>query len=170
MPFYLSERDISPDLAGIRSALIVPCRFCPAASLAVRADEPYIQLFRHFLRTPSYEAYLRGLASLLRDQGISTEVFDSRLPHQFIVCMWTGDRRDALAQRGALFDAVVAVGCDAAVETVQSAVRSSGCRVIAAMQVQGLMNVIPTVRFPFDISLQVGSVIRMVPAPDPARY
>jgi hypothetical protein len=49
MPFYLKDRDISSDIAAIRSALIVPCRFCPAASLAVREKSPYIELFSQVL-------------------------------------------------------------------------------------------------------------------------
>ena len=39
MPFYLEDRDISSAIAEIRSALIVPCRFCPAATLAVRESK-----------------------------------------------------------------------------------------------------------------------------------
>jgi hypothetical protein len=49
MPFHLKDRDISSDIAGVHSALIVPCRFCPAASLAVRQKKPYIALFRRFI-------------------------------------------------------------------------------------------------------------------------
>ncbi len=51
MPFYLRDRDISVDISNVGSVLIVPCRFCPAASLAVREKKPYIELFRTFLRT-----------------------------------------------------------------------------------------------------------------------
>jgi hypothetical protein len=36
MPFYLKELDIIPQVAGLQSVMIVPCRFCPAASLAVK--------------------------------------------------------------------------------------------------------------------------------------
>jgi len=35
MPFYLKELDIVPRVAGLLSVLIMPCRLCPAASLAV---------------------------------------------------------------------------------------------------------------------------------------
>jgi hypothetical protein len=42
MPFYLKDRDISSDIATVHFVLIVPCRFCPAASLAVRERQPYI--------------------------------------------------------------------------------------------------------------------------------
>jgi hypothetical protein len=51
MPFYLKESDIISHVAGLRFVLIVPCGFCPAASLAVREKKPYIELFRKFLKT-----------------------------------------------------------------------------------------------------------------------
>ena len=40
MPFYLKDRAISPNIATIHSVLIVPCRFYPAASLAVKEGKP----------------------------------------------------------------------------------------------------------------------------------
>lgn len=162
MPFYLRDRDISSDMATVHSALIVPCRFCPAASLAVREGKPYIELFRTLLRTPSYESYVRGLKSRLEGQGIRAAVFDSRLPHQFVVCMWTAGRRKELARQAAGYDAVIALGCDAAVETIRSSLQSTGCRVIQAMDAEGIMNVIPTVHFPFNVSLELGGVTRVL--------
>lgn len=165
MPFFLQDRDISSDIATVRSALIVPCRFCPAASLAIRETKPYIDLFRSGLRTPSYESYVQALKSRLENQGIKTAVFDSALPHQFVICMWTANRRNELARQAAAFDAVVALGCDGAVETIRSALRSTNCRVIQAMQVEGIMNVMPNVRFPFNVSLELGGVTRLPQAP-----
>ena len=163
MPFHLNDRDFSADLNGVRSVLLVPCRFCPAASLAVREAKPYIQLFRSFLRTPSYESYIQGLRSRLEGEGTRTAVFDCKLPHQFIVCMWTSGRRKDLARQAAGYDAVMVLGCDAAVETVRSCV-SSDCRVLPAMEVDGIMSVIPSFRLPFNISLEVSGVTRvMVP-------
>jgi len=162
MPFYLKERDISSDIGTVRSALIVPCRFCPAASLAVRKEEPYIELFGSLLRTPSYEAYIRGLRSRLEGKGIRAGVFDSKLPQQFVMCMWTSGRRRELARQALDYDAVIVLGCDAAVETVRSCLQSTDCRVIPGMEVEGVMNVIPTLRFPFNISLQVNGVTRVL--------
>jgi hypothetical protein len=160
MPFHLKDREISSDLAGVRSALIVPCRFCPAVSLAVRERKPYVELFRTFLRTPSYESYIQALRSRLEGEGITTGVFDSRLPHQFVVCMWTSGRRNDLARQAAGYDAVIVLGCDAAVETARSCLPAS-CRVVPGMEVEGIMSVIPTVQFPFNISLEVSSLTRV---------
>ncbi len=160
MPFYLKDREVPPDLTGVHSVLIVPCRFCPAASLAVRERKPYIELFRNFLRTRSYEQYIRELKSRLERQGIRTNVYDCKLPHEFVMCMWMQARRKDLEQRAGRYDAVIVLGCDAAVETVRLCSQSSGRRVISGMEVEGIMNVIPSLHFPFNIHLEVSKVIQ----------
>ena len=165
MPFYLKERDILPQVAGLQSVLIVPCRFCPAASLAVREKKPYIELFRKFLKTEAYESFIQALKRRLEDQGIKTSVFRSRLPHQFVACMWTSRRRRKLARRAAVFDGVVVVGCEATVETVRDAIGPADCRVVQAMETEGIMNVLPTVSFPLNISLHVQGITSVAVTP-----
>lgn len=162
MPFYLKDRDISSDIAMVHSVLIVPCRFCPAASLAVRERKPYLELLRKFLRTPSYQSYIQELKSRLETEGIRTGVFDSKLPHQFIVCMWTSARRKDLARQAVGYDALLVLGCDAAVETARYCLKSNDCRVIPGMEVEGIMNVVPSLQFPFKIWLEVSSVTRVL--------
>lgn len=61
MPLLLEDRDLGEELSGVRSALIVLCRFCPASSLALRTKSPYLKLFTRFLRTPAYESSIRAL-------------------------------------------------------------------------------------------------------------
>lgn len=161
MPFYLKPRDLFADTATIRSALIVPCRFCPAASFAVREKKPYMRLLRSFLRTPSYEAHIHAVKSRLESRGISTEVFDSKLPHHWVMCMWTAGQRAALSRRAAGHDAAIVLGCDAAVQTVRSSLASNDCRVVPGMEVEGVMNVVPAVRFPLDIRLELSGVSRV---------
>lgn len=158
MPFYLKEADILPKVAGLRSALIVPCRFCPAASLAVREKMPYIELFRRFLRTEAYELFIKDLRRRLEEEGIKSALFDSKMPHQYVACMWTSRRRRELAKRAAEFEGVVVLGCEAATETVREAIGPSDCRVIQGMEVEGIMNILPRVRFPFNVSIEVRGV------------
>lgn len=162
MPFYLKARDLSTDTAGLRSVLIVPCRFCPAASFAVREGKPYIEPFRSFLRTPAYESHIHALRSQLESRGIKTDVFDSKLPHHFVMCMWTSGRRQALAKRAAGYDAVIVLGCDGAVETARSSTTPTGCRVIPGMDIEGVMNVIPSVHPPLNIRLELSGVTPVV--------
>lgn len=158
MPFYLDTPDVLDQVAGLRSVLIVPCRFCPAASLAIRERKPYIEPFRKLLRTEAYESHIAALKRRLQDRGINVAVFESRLVHQFVACMWTSRRRAELAERAARFEGVIVLGCDAMVEAVRGSVDPAGCRVIAGMRIEGLMNVIPKVRFPLEISLELQGV------------
>jgi len=158
VPFYLKESVDPPQLAGSRSVLIVPCRFCPAASLAVRKRRPYLQLLRHLLRTEAYESFIKDLKRRIQDQGIKAAVFDSKLLHQFVACMWTSKRRRRLAKRAAQFEALVVLGCDAMVEAVRDSVEATGCRVVQGMEIEGLMNVLPKVSFPCNLSLELQGV------------
>ena len=158
MPFYLKEKDIVPQTAGLRSVLIVPCGFCPAASLSVREKKPYIELFRKLLRTEVYDSFIQALRRSLEEKGIKTDVFEIRLPHHFVACMWTSKRREKLVKRAAEFDGVVVLGCDTVVENVRNHIRSNDCRVIQGMEAEGIMNVIPEVSFPFNISLVVQGI------------
>jgi hypothetical protein len=162
MPLYLKESDILTRVVGLQSALIVPCRFCPAASLAVREKKPYIELFRKFLKTEAYESFIQALKRRLKDEGIKTAVFDSKLPHHFVVCMWTSRRRRKLAKRAEEFEGVVVLGCDATVEIVTDSIRSTGCRVIPGMETEGIMSLVPTVSLPFDISLEVQGITPVI--------
>jgi hypothetical protein len=162
MPLYLKESDILRRVAGLQSVLIVPCRFCPAASLAVREKKPYIELFRKFLRTEAYESFIQALERRLKNEGIKTVVFDSKLPHHFVVCMWTSRRRRQLAKRAAEFEGVVVLGCDATVEIVSDSIRSTDCQVIPGMDTEGIMSLVPTVSFPLDISLEVQGITPVI--------
>ena len=165
MPFLLKDRNISYDTSDVDSVLIVPCRFCPAASLAVREKKPYLELFRTFLRTPAYEHHIKERKSQLEQVGIKASVFDSKLPHHFIVCMWTSRRRQELRQRASEYDAVMVLGCDAAVKAAQDCTEAISCKVIPGMEVEGIMNVIPSIQFPGRISLEVTGVTRILEHP-----
>lgn len=162
MPFYLKESDIVPQVAGLQSVLIVPCGFCPAASMAVREKKPYIELFRKFWRTEAYESFIQALKRRLEEKGIKTVVFDIKLPHHYVACMWTSGRRRELAKRAAEFEGVVVLGCEATVEIVRDSIRSTDCRVIEGMEGEGIMNVVPTVSFPFNISLEVQGITSVI--------
>lgn len=158
MPFYLKETDILPRVAGLRSVLIVPCRFCPAASLAVRENMPYIELFRRFLRTEAYELFIDSVKRRLENADIQTDVFDSKMPHHYVACMWTSKRRRTLAKRAAEFEGVVVLGCDATTEAVREAIKPAPCRVIQGMEIEGIMNILPKVTFPFNVSIAMQGI------------
>jgi hypothetical protein len=72
--------------------------------------------------------------------------------------MWTSGRRKKLAKRAAEFEGAVVLGCEATVEIVSNAIRSDDCRVIQGMENEGIMSVLPTVSFPFKLSLEVQGI------------
>ena len=162
MPVYLKGLDEFSELENFKSVLIVPCRFCPAASLAVRSNKPYFEFFRNFLKTDSYEAHIERLRSGLAQKGVNTDVFRSRWLHQFVVCMWTSKRRKKLAKRAGEYDALVVLGCEAAVQTVYDSVKSTSCQVFQGMRSEGIMTVKPSFHLPGNISLELNDVIPLI--------
>jgi len=140
MPIHLDDVDIASEVAGLRSALIVPCNMCPAVTVAVKRKKPFIQLFKSFLRSVPFEQHIKALQSRLKEEGVGTEVFRSRLPHQWFMCMWTSGRRRRLRSHATEHDAVIVLGCDSATETVRDSVRSTSCTVVQGMEVAGVMN------------------------------
>jgi len=46
------------------------------------------------------------------------------VPNQFIACMWTSGRRRKLKKLAVTYDAVIVLGCDAAVRTVEDSIGS----------------------------------------------
>jgi len=158
MPFYLQEIEGIPELDDFKSVLIIPCRFCPAASLAVSKNESYIQFFRRFLKTASFERYIKTIKSNLETKGVKTDIFKSHLLHQFVLCGWTSKRRQKMLERVNKYEAVLVLGCEGAVKTVRDTIKSTSCQVIQGMKTIGLMSVKPSFRLPCNISLKLDSV------------
>lgn len=155
MPFYLEETDVVQQVSNFRSVLIVPCRFCPAASLAVRNHESYIDFPRRGLETASYERLIKTMRRSLEHRGVKADVFKSKLLHQFVLCMWTSRRRKSLMELAKGYDALVVMGCEGAVQTVREAVKSTTCHVIAGMKNKGLMSIRPRFSLPCNIQLEL---------------
>lgn len=158
MPFYLDAPDIVQEVVKYKSVLIVPCRFCPAASMAVRNNEPYLEIFRRVLKTDPYERLIKTMKSDFEKRGLRTGIFKSRLLHQFVLCMWTTRRRRKLRERAGQFEAVVVMGCEAAVQTVRNTLDSTTCQVIQGMNSEGIMSVQPRLAMPCNLSLELEGV------------
>lgn len=167
MPFFLEEKDVVSEVAGCKSVLIVPCRFCPAASAAVASDEPYIEFPRRGFATASYERQVEATRAALEERGIETGVFKAHVAHQFVLCMWSARRRRQLAARAQNYEAIVVMGCEAAVETVRAAVAATGCRVIQGLNTVGVMSIQPRFNLPGTIRLELQGIspTRFVQAP-----
>ena len=166
MPIYLKDVDVVPEVAKFQSALIVLCRFCPAASLAMRTDKPYIELFRGFLKTESYEQLINNMQSRLEEEGLKTDVFKGSLlpmPLNFIICFWNSGQRGKLLKQARQYEAIVVMGCEAAYQSVCEILKSTDCHLVPGMESEGVFEAIPKFRLPFNISLELSNVI-------PVRY
>jgi len=152
MPIHFNDLDVVSEVAGLRSALIVPCNMCPAVTVAVRENEPFIQFFRSFLRSAPFERHIRALQSQLREKGVNTKVFRSNLPHQWFLCMWTAGQRRKLQRSAQQYEAVIVLGCDSATETVRDLVKSTDSKVIEGMEVAGIMNAKLRLHLPCNVS------------------
>ena len=145
MPIHFNDLDVVSAAGRLKSALIVPCNMCPAATVAVREKKPFMQFFRSLLKSLPFDQYIKDLQSRLREQGVNTEVFESNLYHQWFMCMWTSGQRKKLQAAAKQYEAVIVLGCESATETVRDAVRSNCCKVIEGMEGTGIMNA--TLRF-----------------------
>jgi hypothetical protein len=170
MPVYLKEAHEIEKLAQFEKVLIIPCRFCPAASLALSNDEPYFNIFRHLLKTAAYERYIITMKAELERRGVKADVFKSRLIHQFVVCMWTSRRRSMLRKRAKKYDALVVLGCEAAVQTIMDSLDALSVQVIQGMRTEGIMSILPRFQWPGRITLQLNSITPLLynqEAPEP---
>lgn len=147
MPIHFEDQDVAPELAGLSSALIVPCNLCPAVTVAARENRPFMRFFRSLLKSEPFEDYLKALQVRLGDRGISTKVFRSTVYHQWFMCMWTTRRRKKLQRQAKKYDAVIVLGCDSATETVR-AVLPADVKVIEGMKTAGIMNGRLSIRLP----------------------
>jgi len=162
MPIYLKDKSKFPELERFKSVLIVLCRFCPAASMAVRKNKPYFELLRRFLKTGSYEHLIDTIKSNLEKKGVKADVFMSRLLHQLVVCMWTSRRRKTLLERASKYEAVVVMGCEAAVQTICDSLETTSFKVFQGMRSEGIMTIKPSFKMPCTISLELDNIIPLV--------
>ena len=154
MPIHFNDLDVVSEVAGLSSALIVPCNMCPAVTVAEREKKPFMQLFRSFLKSAPFEEYLRELQSRLREKGVNTKVFKSIPYHQWFMCMWTSGKRKKLQKCAEQYDAVIVLGCESATETVRDVVKSNDCKVIEGMETAGIMNAQLRFHLPGNVSFE----------------
>jgi hypothetical protein len=160
MPIYLKEVDVVPEVAKFQSALIVPCRFCPAASLAVRKKQPFIELFRRLLKTKCYEDLIKNMQLLLEKEGVKTRVFRSSVIN-YVLCMWNSRKRNKLLKLASKYEAVVVMGCESAYESVCNILRSTDCKIFHGMESEGVLVLSPKFDWPCNISFELLSVTQM---------
>ena len=125
-------------------------------------QEPYFKLFSNFLKTPSYEHYLDKVQANLKSNGIKTTIFRSSLPHQFVICMWTTRRRAKLRKVARNYEAVLVMGCEAALDTIHDSIDVSVSKVFMGMRTDGIMSIKPLFRLPGNVSLELNRVTPLI--------
>ena len=154
MPVYLEPRDLDADLAGVGSVLIVACPICPPMCLAMQKDKPFIQLFRHGLKTEAFEDYLTSIREPLAQRGVRTGVYTMRVPCP-MMCLWTPGQRRRLLKRAEGYEAVLVLGCESAVCTAKDALASTACHVLPGMRTVAVANATMTFRLPMTVELDM---------------
>ena len=163
MPIHLDEVNVAVEISERCSALIIPCYMCPAVTIAVKEEKPFLQLFSHFLKSPPFERYIRTLQSELKENGVNSSVFKSHFVHQWFLCMWSSGRRKKLMRQLQEYDYVIILGCDSATETVRDLVKADECEVIQGMEVTGFMYAKLRFRLPGNICFKDCKVIPLAP-------
>lgn len=152
MPLHLKALDVSAELEGSRSVLIVSCPVCPPVSLAVQKGTPLIEFFKRGIKTGAFEDYIKEIRDPLEKHGVRTGVFSMYTPLP-TMCLWTEGQRRRLLKRAKDYEAVLVLGCDTARYTVEQTLENTGCRVIQAMRTIGLTNATVKFQLPMTVSL-----------------
>jgi len=152
MPLHLEPLDLYDKLQRYSSVLLVSCPVCPPVSLATDKEKPFIEFFKHGIKTPAYEEFLGEVRERLEQDGVKTGVFTSYLPCP-ATCLWTAAQRNRLLKRAGEFDAALVMGCESARHTVEKALKDTDCDVYLAMQLVGVTNAILNFGFPSTIRL-----------------
>ena len=159
MPLHFEDLDVVSAAKDSKSALIVPCNMCPAATVADRENKPFLRLFKDFLKSAPFEKYISTLQDRLLEQGVRSKVFKSHLPHQWFLCMWTAARQKKLQKHARRYDTVIVLGCESATRTVLDSIGPNNCKLIEGMKTTGIMNTKLSIKFPCDICFKDSKVI-----------
>lgn len=152
MPIFLEPQNDFSTLHRFKSVLIVPCPICPAVSLAIQQNRPYMEILRHFLATGALREHVASLKADLDRHGIRTRIFTSYLPMP-LMCLWSAGQRRRLRKRARGYEAIAVLGCDAATFNVASAVAPLDCTVVQMMHVAGIVAAIPSFEGPLHLRL-----------------
>jgi len=152
MPIYLEPRDVTADLEGFGSVLIVSCPVCPPMCVSIQKKKPFIEFFKHGLKTQAFEDYITSIREPLEQNGVRTGVLTIHAPVP-MMCLWTQGQRKRLVRRAKNYDAVLILGCDSATYTAKDTLKETGCQVFQAMRVETIANAMMKFRFPLTVEL-----------------
>jgi hypothetical protein len=99
MPIEFNDLDVVSKVTGLSSALIVPCNMCPAVSVAVRENKPFIQFFKSFLKSaPEREQAFHSILQELPEVGTFRTIHQgSTIPAERGRCKNNGVQKQSLS-------------------------------------------------------------------------
>ena len=153
MPIHFEDLDVVSKVEGLGSVLIVPCRMCPAVTVAIRENKPFMNFSRSLFKSQPLEKYLKTLQDRLKEKGVRSKIFGCSLYHQWFMCMWTSRTRRKLLKEAQNYEAVIVLGCRSATVTVNDTVESIGCRVIEGMETTAITNAKLRFNFPCNVTI-----------------
>ena len=153
MPVNLTPRDVSSDLAGYNSVLIASCPVCPPMCLAMENKEPFIEFFKHGIKTAAFEEHIQSIRDALAQRGVRTGVFSIHAPTP-MMCLWTERQRRRLKKRAKEYEAVVILACDSGTESAKDALKDTNCHVVQALVMDGVINATTSIQFPLTVVMQ----------------
>lgn len=153
MPVNLTPRDVSSELEGCNSVLIASCPVCPPMCLAMQEEEPFIEFFKHGIKTPAFEDHIESIREALTERGVRTDVFSIHTPTP-MMCLWTERQRARLLKRAKGFDAVLILACDSGTVSAKDALKDTDCQVIQALDMDGVINATTSIHFPLTVVME----------------
>ncbi len=153
MPVNLTTRDVSDDLAEFNSVLIASCPVCPPMCLAMQKEEPFIEFFKHGIKTPAFERHVQSIRDSLTRRGARTDAYSIHTPTP-MMCLWTRRQRERLLKNARDYEATLVMACDSGAESVKDALNGTDCKVIQAMEMKGVINATTTIRFPLTVRME----------------
>ncbi len=153
MPVNLIPKDVSSDLAGFNSVLIASCPVCPPMCLAMQKQEPFIEFFKHGVKTAAFEDYIQSIRDSLSERGVRTGVFSIHTPTP-MMCLWTERQRKRLRKRAEDYEAVLILACDSGTQSARDALRDTDCRVIQSLDMDGVINAKTSFHFPLTVIME----------------
>ena len=153
MPVNVTPRDVFADLAGFDSVLIASCPVCPPMCLAMQKEEPFIEFFKHGIKTSAFEDYIQSTRDSLEKHGVRTGVFSIHTPTP-MMCLWTKGQRARLLKRANDYEAVLVLACDSGTESAKDALKDTDCQVFQALEMDGVINATTSIHFPLTVVME----------------
>lgn len=153
MPVNLIPKDVSSDLAGFNSVLIASCPVCPPMCFAMQKQEPFIEFFKHGVKTAAFEEHIQSIRDSLAQRGVRTGVFCIHTPTP-MMCLWTERQRKRLMKRAKDYEAVLILACDSGTESANDALKDTDCQVIQSLDMDGVINATTSIQFPLTIVME----------------